>query len=195
MTSIKPRTASIVIYQGDDLATLNDLRKAAEASVRRQEGAPSRLGDDRGPTPEQEAYDAFVGEAADRAVVVEFRAIGRKRFAELVAAHPARKVEVEFTDADGNVRKTLDTHPDDAGFDVNVETFGEALLMFVDKDDTDVRTIVEPEFKTTAERQDFLDNDLSEGNFVELWTGAYYLNRAQSVDPKASLYGRRSTAS
>ena len=105
MTDLKPRTATVVIYQGDDLATLADLRTAADIAERKADAdlrvaqararvdGPRRAGD---PTPEdpqiaydaavkpsQDAYDAFVDEAAERATVVTLQAIGRKAFRSL----------------------------------------------------------------------------------------------------------------
>ena len=101
MTHVKPRTSAVTIYQGDDLETLADRvwppRSSAagtnppSASVPRR-ARPStakseaRAGDDEivGTfevcTDAQDAYDAFVDEAAERAVTVRVRLIGRSRF-------------------------------------------------------------------------------------------------------------------
>lgn len=194
MSSIKPRTASLVIYQGDDLARLRDLRSAAEAAS--ESKGPRRGGDETPGAAERDAYDAFVEEAAERAVVVDLQAIGRRRFAELVADHPVRQVDQETTDEDGKKHSGRVTHPDDAAFDVNTATFGLALAKYRDPEDPSVRTIVSPDFTSKA-LQDFLDDDLSDGDFRDLWVTAYYLNRAPSADPKATLYSTgspRSTA-
>lgn len=176
MSTIKPREAEIVIYQGDDLARLADLRRTAEAATRAGAGNSLRVGDDGAGQAERDAYDAFVDEAAERAVVVKVRAIGRKRFRDLMAEHPPRKVDGE----DGP-----ETHEDDAPYDVNTDSFPEALLAFRDGD---VSTIVSPEFGTSAAARDFLENDIADGDFESLWVGAYFLNRAPSADPKASRF-------
>jgi hypothetical protein len=186
---LKPRTATVVIYQGDDLETLGDLRREAERADRRVEehrrsGAPRRDGDELpSAKPQKDAYDAFVAEAAERAVTVTLRALGRRRFRDLVADHPPRISK----DDEGNET----THPDD-GYGVNAETFPMALLTFVD---SDMRTITEPEFSTSAALREFLDDVISEGDFDSLWTTAYFLNRSPGADPKVSRYSTDSPSS
>lgn len=201
MNEIKPRTASDVIYQGDDLATLADLRQAAAVAERKAEielniaqararaEAPRRIGEmspedpqvayDAAVKPSQDAYDAFVDEAAERAVVWTVQAIGRKAFRVLMLAHPPRTVETVEDDA-----KVEKPHEDDASWGVNVETFPEALLTYAEGDD---RTLVEPEFESSADRQKWLDR-LAEGDFEKMWATAYQLNRAVSADPLASRF-------
>ena len=206
MTTLKPRTATVVIYQGDDMDRMTELRRAAEqaeAIAQREKGAPRRGGDEvaAGVQEAKDAYDAFVDEAAGRAVTVELHSIGRRRFRDLMAAHPPRKVMVK-DDPDPEqpelpVKEREEDHPDDAGFDVNVDTFPEALLTFIDPDDGDVRTVAAPVFKDRKTIGAFLDDDVSEGDFNGLWTSAYYLNRMPSQDPKASRFSaapRSSTA-
>lgn len=207
MSTIKPREAEIVIYQGDDLTRLAELRKSAEVARRAARRAadlakasPLRVGDDVSSTededealPEEAAYDAAVEEAAERAVVVRIRAIGRRRFRDLMAEHPPRKVMVKRGEGDEE-REVEEAHPDDASFDVNTETFGPALLGFVDPDDEEIRTIAEPEFSRKALAA-FIDDEISEGDFESMWVGAYYLNRSPSADPKASRYSTASPRS
>ena len=97
MSTLKPRTATIPIYQGDDAERLAELRMAvavAERQAMQSNGAPRRGGDSdpaEAIKAAQAAYDAFVDEAAERAVEVVVRSIGRRRFRDLVAAHPPRK--------------------------------------------------------------------------------------------------------
>ncbi len=189
---IKPRTAVVPIYQGDDLAELSDLnRQVVAAQVRLdraradrlavKDGGAMRAGDElpdvaaaqQALDDAQAAYSAFVDEAAPRAVMVELRAIGRRRFAELVAEHPARQVERDGEMVD---------HDDDV-LGVDSRTFPRALLTYADER---VSTIVEPTFEDARDRDDFLDDDLSDGDFEKLWTTAYQLNRAVGADPKAS---------
>lgn len=205
MSTIKPREAEIVIYQGDDLTRLAELRKSAELARRaarraaeQEQAAPLRLGDespasDDATLPEEAAYDAAVEEAAERAVIVRIRAIGRRRFRDLMAEHPPRKVTVKRGEGDDE-REVEEAHPDDASFDVNTETFGPALLGFVDLDDPEIRTIAEPEFSRKALTA-FLDDEISEGDFEGMWVAAYYLNRSPSADPKASRYSTASPRS
>lgn len=178
MSAIKPRTATLTIFQGDDLDELAHLRRKAEVARRRVEsakGAAGRIGDDI-PSSEAEeaAYDAFVEAAAERAVTIRVEHIGSRRFRELVAAHPPREVE-----RDGKTR----THPDDAPYDVNVETFAPALLTY---DQDGRRTVVEPDLSGSALR-DFLEDELAEGDYDELFETAYWLNRGRP-DPKAGVY-------
>ena|SRR5690349_16821229 len=201
MSDLKPRTASDVIYQGDDLAILAELRQAASvaerkadielsvAQARARADAPRRGGDaipedpqvayDAAVKPSQDAYDAFVDEAAERAVVWTVQAIGRKAFRALMLAHPPRTVE---TVEDGV--KVEKPHEDDAAWGVNVETFPDALLTYAEGDD---RTLLEPAFDSTADRQKWLDR-LAEGDFEKIWATAYQLNRAVGADPKASRF-------
>jgi hypothetical protein len=132
MGVLKPRTTSVVIYQGDDLEQLAELNRAvrrAEAALPRQpsrEGAtacrrrdPVRRGRARGV---QTAYNAFVDEAAERAVVVTLTAIGRTRWRNLLAEHPPRTVH----EVDGKA----ETIEDDQVYEVNTETFPMALLTY-----------------------------------------------------------------
>lgn len=189
MSILKPRTASVVIYQGDDLARLSELKAEADRAERtvfaqRQSGAPQRGGDEV-PTADAEkaAYDAFVHEAAERAVAVEVRALGRKAFRDLVADHEPRITK----DAEGD-----EEHPDDGVWGINVETFPMALLTYASGD---VRTITAPEFSTSANLREFLDDEISDGDFEKLWQTAYMLNRSPGADPKARLYSTASQSS
>lgn len=180
-TTIKPRSAQVVIYQGDDLQRLTDLRRDAEVKQRiadRPRAETARAGDDATPQADaqaaRDAYDAFVAEAAGRAVTVEVHALPRKKFRGLMADHAPRKVDGE----DG----TQVTHADDAPFDVNVDTFGEPFL---------VASIFDPQFDSKAEAVDFLDS-LSEGEFDTLFAAAYLLNRSPIADPRSSRYSNAS---
>lgn len=187
MSILKPRTASIPIYQGDDAERLAELRMAVAIAERQsaQSSGPRRGGD---PAPSedvkaaQDAYDAFVDEAAERAVEVVVRAIGRRRFRDLVTAHPARMVK----DADGKDTE----HDDDAGYGVNVETFVPALLAFAEPGEEGVRTIIAPDVavKSPTALRDFLDDDLTDGDYWRVFITAYWLNRAPGSDPKELRY-------
>lgn len=182
--SIKPRTASVVIYQGDDMERISELRLRADTAERirvEQEQAGNARYSEAGEAAEaakaaRAAYDAFVGEAAERAVEVRVRAIGRGRFRDLLLEHPVREVDGE---------NGKEPHPEDSVYDANILTLPDALLTFADGD---VRTIEAPEFSTRKACQDFLDNDLSAGDFEKVWMTAYWLNAAPGADPKESRY-------
>lgn len=192
MSTLKPRTATIPIYQGDDSERLAELRMAvaiAERQAQNNSGA-LRAGD----APEDEvkaaraAYDAFVDEAAERAVEVVVRAIGRRRFRDLLAEHPARKVK---DDKGEDV-----THEDDAEYDVNAETFPPALLTFAESGDEGVRTIIGPSevLKSPTALRDFLDDDLTEGDYRKIFAVAYWINRTPGSDPKELRYSPSTSA-
>lgn len=177
MPQLKPRSATVVIYQGDDLEVLADLRRKVEIAKRHAEAASmtARAGDDDESVKAAEAnYDAAVDDAAERALVIELRHIGKRRWRDLLVAHPPREVEGE----DG--KKV--THEDDAGFEVNTETFPDALVSFIDGD---VRTIhaLSDETPSPGRLRDLLDDELAEGDFERVWHTAFWLNKAPGGDP------------
>lgn len=196
---IKPRAATVIIYQGDDMDRLAELNRAVtvaerQLQIRRREhedgqGAPRRIGDEDSAAEVQAAqaaldsarqdYDAFVDEASERALEIEVRSIGRRRFRDLLKEHPPRQVDSEPDEA-GKTRKV--DHPEDVDYSVNTETFPTALLAYIDGDH---RTIAQPEFGSRADVERFLDDELSEGDVEQLWTAAYMLNRSPSGDPKS----------
>ncbi|MDR7253706.1 hypothetical protein J2X46_002696 [Nocardioides sp. BE266] len=188
MSTLKPRTATIPIYQGDDTERLAELRMAvaiAERQAQIASSAPRRGGDDdpqAAVNAAQAAYDTFVDEAAERAVEVVVRAIGRRRFRDLVVAHPAR---TEKNDKGEDV-----THEDDVRYGVNVETFAPALLTFAESGEEGVRTIVGPSEVTRSPKvlEDFLDDDVTEGDYEKIFEVAYWINRAPGSDPKELRY-------
>ena len=205
MSTIKPRTATVVIYQGDDLAALGEAHREAQVAERVADEArdharraaasgrssAARIGDDDETTAQAEekadeaearmqekrdAYQALVADAAERAVEVELRAIGSKRFGALLAAHPPRMVK----DGDDGMK----VHEDDEVARVNTLTFPEALLRYLDPEDREKRTIVAPEMSAKA-LGDFLDDEVEFADLERLWQTAYNLNKAMSADPKA----------
>lgn len=206
MTTIKPRTANVTIYQGDDIARLSELYRAAE-SAKKFEAASfedARAGDDLPAVAQerQDAYDAFVDEAAERAVTIELHSIGKRRFRDLMAQHPPRMVAAKVdppAEGETAVVPELVTHEDDAGFEVNTTTFPDALLTYIDSvgptDAPVARTIAAPLFVSSAAVQSFIDDEISDGDYDGLWTTAYYLNRGQSADPKAVRYSPGSRSS
>lgn len=171
MSELKPRTASVVIYQGDDIERLSELRRAAEIAQRQADGAAGvslRVGDDL-PTSEdvetkRAAYDEFVDEAAKRAIVVEVTALKRARFRELMAAHPAR-----------------DKNEDDEQYGVNVDTFPPLFL-------AESATVAVGERELPAAKARDLLDELPEGDFDRVFATAYMLNRAPGADPRDGRY-------
>lgn len=152
---LSARTATILLYQGDDQARLDEL--AAEVDRARVAGSPSRLNDVDGYAAAVDAYRDFASEAKDRAVAVVVRALGRRQWRSLVDAHPVRE---------GNER--------DAAYGVNFDSFGDALVP---------PSIAAPEFTTPADRDAFLDG-LSDVDFGRLYQAAFALNRVPATDPK-----------
>lgn len=171
MPELKPRTTTVVIYQGDDLDRLAELRRAVDVARRHDaESEGARRGGDTLEAPVAEAaYDAFVDEAAERAVEVRLEAVGRKVFRNLIAEHPPREVEVDGKSV---------PHEDDALYEVNVESFPDALLPL---------SLRAPEFASEVERTRFLE-DLSDGDFERLFNAAFWLNKAPGGDPKDSRF-------
>jgi len=186
---------TIVIYEGDDFEKLADLRTEvaiAERAANDTRTSP-RFGDDE-PDPvrlAKDAYDAFVDVAAERADAWELHSIGHEAWRDLLVAHPPRKVTVKVEGEDKEV-----DHEDDDPFGVNVETFGKALLLFVDPEDNEHRTVAKISDEPPADLGKRLRR-LSLGQFDTLWLTAYSLNTGGVADPKSARYstGPRSSAS
>lgn len=187
-------TAEIPIYHGNDLEELSLLRRAAENARRARDTAPRssarRVGDAEAVTEleaaaaaAEDAYNAFVALAAERATAVRLVALPRKTFRRLMLEHPARMV----TDTETNQERE---HEEDAGFGVNTETFPEALLTYREgPGEDDDRTILAPEFESATALQKWLDRR-TDGQIERLWSTAYALNRAEGGDPKELAYSR-----
>lgn len=128
MSAIKPRTATVVIYQGDDLTTLREYDEAVVKAERkfdlmkRQAKAASgtALLTDEQPDPvaaeqdledARELRDAFAAEAEGRGVRVVLHQVGRREWRRLRTAHPPR---------DGN--------SEDEALDCNVDEFPDAVI-------------------------------------------------------------------
>lgn len=180
MTDLKPRTASVVIYQGDDLERLSELRREADIAERELEvGATSlaRVGDDDKVTPAQVAekrlaYNAYVDEAAERAIIVTVEAMKRTPFRALMAEHGAREKNDE-----------------DEAFGVNMDAFPEPFLR-----ESVVKVEIGDRELNLGQIRDLLDA-LPEGDFDRVFSTAYMLNRAPGGDPKESRYSTASPSS
>ena len=178
MSELKPRTSTVVIYQGDDIDELSILRRKAEqarAVVEAAAGESRRIGDDLGTEDlkaAQDAYDDFVDEAEQRAVMVEVRALKRGTFRDLMAKHPAR---------DGN--------DDDKMFSVNMDDFPAPFLA------ESVQSVkVGARELSQGQVRDLLE-DLAEGDFDRVFATAYWLNRAPGSDPSLGKYSLASGSS
>lgn len=159
MNTITPRTATVTLYQGDDVARLAELEQRA-AKGRKQSGG-ARTADEVPAWQEAaEEYDALTVEAKERAVKVTLRALGRKEWRDLVNAHPPRE-----------------GHKGDEAVGLNESSFADDLVP---------ASILEPTFSSDAEKAYFLDS-LSDIQFEELYLNAFALNRSRSADPKDGL--------
>lgn len=171
---------TVPLYADEDYENIVDARRKLEqaksAERLAQSGGTARAGDDNETVAETRAeYEAVVAAAAERAEMWVLHSIGHVEFRDMLRDHAPRKV----TDAEG----VEAIHPEDAAFGVNTETFGKVLLEYVDPDDDEIRTIVEPEFATDKDRRRRLKR-LSAGEFDTLWTRAWGLNVSAVRDPK-----------
>lgn len=188
----KPRSVTVPLYDGDDFEEITDLRRAVvvaerQAAEARSDGTARAGDDDADVQAAKDAFDAFVVEAAERAEMWVLTPIGHGEYRELLREHAPRKVTVKSTGDDGVERDVEETHPEDVMFGVNVDTFGRALLSFVDPDDDEVRTVAEPVFASEADRRRRLKR-LSAGEFDTLWIRAKSLNEGLIQDPKLAMY-------
>ena len=186
---------TVPIYADGDHERLKELESAvavAERNAKKNAGVPARGGD---PAPDEAVeaaraeFDAFVDEAAERADGWVLDHIGFREFRDLLKAHPPRTTTV--TAEDGSTEEVID--PADKAWGVNTETFPQALLLFVDEDDPDMRTIVElkqdgSNIADDPEKLRKCVRRLSEGQFDDLWGRAYWLNKAGVNDPKRERF-------
>jgi len=186
---------TITIYADGDLEMLADLRlnvAIAEQAAAEAKAAATRLGDttedeDAAVRAAKDAYDAGLDAAAERANAWTVESIGHEEFRELLKAHPPRKVDAD--PVEGEQPKRI-THPEDEVLGVNTETFGKALLLYVDPEDPEIRTIVEPTENVARQVK-----RLSSGQFETLWDAAYQVNVGGVLDPKATRFSIAPTSS
>lgn len=195
---------TVPIYHGDDFERMAELRREIDIAERKLEAAKTeaeespvnlRVGDEDNRVAEAKEllaaaraeFSSFVDEAAERADNWVLQPIGHEEFRELLKAHPPRKVTE--TDDEGIEHEV--THPDDAGWalvlqgaEVNTEAFPKALLTFVDPEDDEIRTVVEPFDSVIALRKRV--KRLTAGEFDTMWVRAYLLNTGGVADPKTS---------
>lgn len=170
--ALKPRTASVVVFQGDDAevaATLTRKVTIAKRQADEEAKAPSRIGDDKPAAAAlaqaKAEYDEFVDTAADRAVVIELTALRRSRFRSLMAANRPRE---------GN--------GDDEAYEVDMDAFPEPFLR---ESVTDIS--IGEESLPAGKHYDLIE-DLAEGDFERVFASAYWLNRAPGADPRDGRY-------
>jgi hypothetical protein len=182
MSIIKPRTARVVIYQGDDLARLSELDAAAskaEAALKQAERAtraPQRARlmheeDDREAAviaaaeefdTAKAARDEFAAEAESRGVLIVLRSLPRKEWRRLRNGHPPREGNAE-----------------DEGFDCNVDTLpDEALPPSIDRDESTI----------DGDLEEFLESLSAHDYYQRLFFTMLALNvGGAAADPKARL--------
>lgn len=177
MTAIKPRTARVVIYQGDDIAHLAELDEAvkrAEVAVRRAERSIA-VRTLASPDPATEARDAheaavvarndFAADAETRGVAVVMHAQPRKSWRDLMEQHPAR---------------SEDEHPEDHVIGpCNIESLPDVLLpMSIDREQSTIE----------GDTVEFLESLSDYDYYDRLFLTAFTLNRGSAAaDPTQRL--------
>lgn len=91
MSLIEPRTSIVTIYQGDYLDRIRHLEQKYEAAVEAEKSSARLLSDAATSADIAEDHEALVAEAELSALEIRVRALGRREWRELVAAHPPRK--------------------------------------------------------------------------------------------------------
>lgn len=180
---------TVLIYADGDFEMLAELRQKVAIAERNHDAAtraPRRFGDEDSTTADVEAaeaaYDAAVDQAAERAEEWVVESIGWEEWRDLLAAHPPREIRVGDG---GQAEMVLD--PADADWGVNIETLPKALLLWVDPEDGEHRTIQKAgdvDLGGLGRRI----RRLSEGQFETLWATAWALNKGGISDPKAVRY-------
>lgn len=187
---------TVPFYSDDDEARIQELDHAVVRAAQKKTasaGEALRGGD---PLPDEEmveaqkAHDDFVAEVEKRPEeewVLE--SIGFGAFRSLLRDHPVRKIPEAKPDG----TTTEVDHPEDAKWGVDLESFPEALLLYSDPEDPDLRTIISIKQGRKAAVTDPAAirkrvKRLSQGQFSRLWTEAFALNRRGVTDPKLDRY-------
>mgnify|MGYP001608993195 CR=1 FL=1 len=165
--ALSPAQWTVNLWQGEDILRIREAEDAvANAMPTNSLGMPLRLGDTSSVTEAVARRDELQREAKPRAIQVTVERLPRKLFRDLVKKHPPR-----------------DGDEGDKEYGFNQEDLAEELLAY---DKEGKRTIVAPAFKSSASRQEFLD-DLSDAQFTLLFEAAYEVNRGGVPDPKADM--------
>lgn len=112
MTTIKARTSVVTLYQGDYLDRIRHIERQYEEALRSEVRSPRLLNEVPASVTLADEHATLVAEAEATAVNVTLRALGRKEWRALVAAHPPR---------DGN--------EDDKQVGVNEDSFKDPLIL------------------------------------------------------------------
>ena len=178
MGAIKPRQAVVLIYQGDDIDRLADLRNAIERAAR-GDALLKRMGDESGSLSEAlHAYDAFLDEANERAVKITITALRGDAYRDLIAQHPPRQPVKDES------REVVEEWPGDEERGFNLDTVAEPLIFAT------LQRSAEVARANGEEPQEFDTGDvgeLSNADFNRLFADIVGLNDGSGPDPKARL--------
>lgn len=181
--SLEPETYPVVLFQGGDLARIDELMAdVANAIAMAEQGGPKTLDEtDDEAAKAAKRHDKFVAEATKRAVTVQCQVLNRRRWRSLLAEHPPRKKVEKVKDEDtGETTEEEVTEPDDRVYGFNTETMADDLVP---------AAIAPGQFDTPADRDEFLDG-LSDRQFSKLYSAAVKHNWGGLPDPKADLSSR-----
>lgn len=161
------RTSTMLLLTGDYADRLDALYAAAQAAAREDEKSPSprRLNELTESAALRKEYEDLRAEAEKDAVKVVLHAIGRREWRDLKAKHPPR---VEGVSEDIQRADRL------AG--VNVDTV---------EDDLVHASLVEPSFSSRAAFDEWVNDEISEGDFQAILQRAWMLVNVARVDPKS----------
>lgn len=160
MSTMKPRTETVTLLQGDDAARADELLTDLQRAV--ASGRMPRINEESRHLAAARAYDEFMDEAVERAVVLEVQQLRpRGKYRKLMADHPPRP-GFEL----------------DGAYGFNADTFGEALIP----------EALTTEFASIEARDELLDS-LSDGNWQKLMSASVRVNQG-GPDPKARLSER-----
>ena len=203
-----PKKTVPILVDGDQ-ERLDELDRAVQVAARKAQavalrakasaGTPLRGGDEI-PAEEitkaeaslqaaQDAFDAFLDEAAERAEDWILESIGHEEFRDLLKDNPIRTITT--TKEDGSTSEEID--PEDKAWGVNTETLPKLLILFADPEDPDIRTVAEVKVGRTNIAKDPAAlrkrvKRLSAGQFEKLFAEALLLNRAGVSDPKFNRF-------
>jgi hypothetical protein len=185
MAAIKPRTARVVIYQGDDLARLSELddavTRAEDALKRAERDKRTRLMHEADPVAPMRdecdrakvERDAFAAEAEVRGVIVVMHALQRREWRALTGEHGPRE---------GNKRDDV--------LGVNMDTLPDVLLpKAICRDETcPICRDMEQASTIEGDTVDFLDSLSDYDYYDRLFLQAFAVNRGSApADPTLRL--------
>lgn len=165
MSELIPETEVVYLWQGNDLARIEELEEAAMSAVNQSD--PRTIGEADPVAEAAKVHDDFVTEAKARAVKATVQNLPRKQMSSLMEKHPPRQ---------GNAR--------DEALGFNEQTLADDLVPAC-------LASVEP---APANTETFLDS-LSLKNFRRLYSAAARVNLIDGPDPKADLSSRLVQAS